>query len=468
MEAGAAGGTSFFRLLPPTVANYGGNTLSGNIPGDNGATAYIDTGVDVQQSRNRIEGIRGYRAKNVTIASGVDYTYVHLGGAISGVAGAPSAFINNSSATHNVFIDEPNGVTMRGAYTMREIANAGGPQFEDPITAAVGAVRLGNTGARVQVGAGTPEGTVSAPVGSLFLRTDGGASTTVYAKESGASTTGWVPYGSSAPLPPDVQVFTASGSWAKPAGAVLVQVAALGGGGGAGSGRRGAAGSVRCGGGGGGGAGFGFYTLPASVVGANVTVTVGTGGAGGTAVATDNTDGSVGTSGGVSTFGSHLRASGGIAGAGGTASAGTGGGAGTSVISGTAGGAASGTGSAGTAAVSGAGATGGGAGGGITSADVASAGGNGGSNISVNGSQSAGGAANGSTPAIAGNQPASSGSPGAGGGGGGGSTAGAAAAGANGSLYGAGGGGGGASINGNNSGAGGTGANGIIVVIAHF
>lgn len=41
-------------------------------------------------------------------------------------------------------------------------------------------------------GTGTPEGVVTAGVGSLFLRTDGGALTTLYIKESGAGNTGWV------------------------------------------------------------------------------------------------------------------------------------------------------------------------------------------------------------------------------------------------------------------------------------
>lgn len=41
-------------------------------------------------------------------------------------------------------------------------------------------------------GTGTPEGAVTAPVGSLFTRTDGGAVTTLYVKESGAGNTGWV------------------------------------------------------------------------------------------------------------------------------------------------------------------------------------------------------------------------------------------------------------------------------------
>jgi hypothetical protein len=41
-------------------------------------------------------------------------------------------------------------------------------------------------------GTGTPEGSVVAPVGSIFLRTDGGADTSIYFKETGAGNTGWV------------------------------------------------------------------------------------------------------------------------------------------------------------------------------------------------------------------------------------------------------------------------------------
>jgi hypothetical protein len=41
-------------------------------------------------------------------------------------------------------------------------------------------------------GTGTPEGAVTAPVGSLYLRTDGGSATTLYIKESGAGNTGWI------------------------------------------------------------------------------------------------------------------------------------------------------------------------------------------------------------------------------------------------------------------------------------
>ena len=41
------------------------------------------------------------------------------------------------------------------------------------------------------VGSGSPEGVVTAPVGAMYRRTDGGASTTLYIKTSGTGNTGW-------------------------------------------------------------------------------------------------------------------------------------------------------------------------------------------------------------------------------------------------------------------------------------
>jgi len=47
-------------------------------------------------------------------------------------------------------------------------------------------------GATIRFGTGSPEGVTTTPVGSLFLRTDGGANTTLYIKETGTGNTGWV------------------------------------------------------------------------------------------------------------------------------------------------------------------------------------------------------------------------------------------------------------------------------------
>jgi hypothetical protein len=40
-------------------------------------------------------------------------------------------------------------------------------------------------------GSGSPEGVVSAAVGALFCRIDGGAGTVLYVKETGTGNTGW-------------------------------------------------------------------------------------------------------------------------------------------------------------------------------------------------------------------------------------------------------------------------------------
>lgn len=41
-------------------------------------------------------------------------------------------------------------------------------------------------------GEGSPEGVVTAEPGSIYQRTDGGAGTSLYVKESGTGNTGWV------------------------------------------------------------------------------------------------------------------------------------------------------------------------------------------------------------------------------------------------------------------------------------
>jgi len=41
-------------------------------------------------------------------------------------------------------------------------------------------------------GSGSPEGVITADIGSIYFRTDGGAGTSFYVKESGTGNTGWV------------------------------------------------------------------------------------------------------------------------------------------------------------------------------------------------------------------------------------------------------------------------------------
>jgi hypothetical protein len=275
--------------------------------------------------------------------------------------------------------------------------------------------------------------------------------------------------------PPLVEDFTpGTSTWTKRAGAKTVEFRAWGPGGGGGSGRRGAAGSVRTGGAGGGPGGYAREIFPASVLPATMTVVVTAGGAGGVAVAVDDTNGNAGSSpsatqvrDGASDAAASIRfgAAGGIGGGAGGTGAAPGGAAGAGYsVTGSAGAGSSATGGAGTQppASNGGPASGGGSGAGLTSADVAAAGGIGGNTWIVNnGTVSAG--ASGTAPTLSNTSQG-----GLGGAGGGSSVADAGGNGSTGAGWGAGGGGGAGSVNGQNSGAGGAGTDGHVTVITYF
>jgi len=102
----------------------------------------------------------------------------------------------------------------------------------------------------------------------------------------------------------DRQVFTASGTWTRPANAIIVDVQVQAAGGGSGGIASTGSGQASCAPGGGGGEYARGWFLPATT-GSSVAVTVGTGGTGGTAGA------NAGANGGTSSFGSLVTAIGG-------------------------------------------------------------------------------------------------------------------------------------------------------------
>lgn len=319
---------------------------------------------------------------------------------------------------------------------------------------------------------------------------------------------GWNPItqsgtGSGSSKAPQIDFYDTPGTytWTKPSGAVWVETKCIGGGGGGGSGRRGAVGTIRCAGGAGGSGAMSYlsnsnstsnpFILPASIIPATVTVTVGTGGTGGAAITTDDTNGLPGNGGGASIFGSFVIAMGagfgatGQGGAGGTATSGSAGQGGSSSVQvGLSGGAASATGGIGSGGATslGLGPTSGGAGAGITAANVQTQGGPGGASgwfgINPYGGFYVPGALGTSTNYSTFNQHAGNGPDvgpllglpvgGLGGGGGGSRLADVGGNGGNGGKYGGGGGSGSASLNGYVSGKGGNGASGCVQVITYF
>lgn len=75
--------------------------------------------------------------------------------------------------------------TALDTYTQSWLQQVGGPNILTAPAFSVGS-------ALVRSGTGSPETVVTAPIGSLFLRTDGGAGTCLYVKESGVGNTGWI------------------------------------------------------------------------------------------------------------------------------------------------------------------------------------------------------------------------------------------------------------------------------------
>lgn len=173
-ESGASD-VSFIRLAPtPTSSNLGGNQVIGTIPGDNGAAAALDYGVDVQQSNNRVVGAKGFRGKNVRVRAGVTHTYVSLEGARGG-ATDPGIIDDAQHATNTLrdWLTHPGtGESLTARKTVKTDITSSATAVADPHLQ----VRVGATGvyrieavllywstatADLQVGIESPSGSTS-------------------------------------------------------------------------------------------------------------------------------------------------------------------------------------------------------------------------------------------------------------------------------------------------------------------
>lgn len=185
----------------------------------NVANRYSDSGWSAKRSPlNNWAGVLQIVPENDDLAGGTD-TYNVLYGIVSG----PSSENKSDgipAQVWNAWLMEPNCVCGDG-FGIYASGNDTGTSARDP-AAFLGLAQTWKTGidtsaatlttgralamddghrigwmsggsevAGIRVGSGSPESVVTAPVGSLYLRTDGGAGTTLYVKQTGTGNTGW-------------------------------------------------------------------------------------------------------------------------------------------------------------------------------------------------------------------------------------------------------------------------------------
>jgi hypothetical protein len=141
---------------------------------------------------------------NLTIGRTVGTGAINATGAITLNNSIPLNWKNGSGTTRNVmqvfgndlYIDSEDGaqILRTGGYERLRLDLTGNA------TVSTGNLVIGTAGKSFVLpggiswtsGAGSPEGVVTAPVGSLYSRSDGGLMTSLYVKESGSGNTGWV------------------------------------------------------------------------------------------------------------------------------------------------------------------------------------------------------------------------------------------------------------------------------------
>lgn len=93
--------------------------------------------------------------------------------------------------TDNVSVNDWMRLAKEAIDTLAQ-GNAEMQEFLDDLLDAVRPLQLVGNDIAIMAGDGDPDGVITANVGSLFLRTDGAGSTTLYVKETGTDENGWV------------------------------------------------------------------------------------------------------------------------------------------------------------------------------------------------------------------------------------------------------------------------------------
>ncbi len=163
------------------ISWWGNRRLNGT------GTVPTTSGANMQNGDNFLSGGSVTLGTSTSVVSAASTIPMYLRGAVSNNSSAVGVWLGNSTTLSTA------GGRIAGFTTDTPQTHAS-PQAYIDID---GSYEFAAAGNKLMSGTGAPEGVVTAPVGSIWLRTDGSTSTTHYRKETGAGNTGWVASGAS-------------------------------------------------------------------------------------------------------------------------------------------------------------------------------------------------------------------------------------------------------------------------------
>lgn len=186
MGVGGAGlsqvGLQVTRTTTGSVNQYG---IQSNPTFDSGATtsgSAFDSYPQTSAASYTLTNLYGYRARSGAKGAGSTITNLH---------GIKIDNLTIGTNNYGITSEVSSGANKWNLYASGTANNymAGNLQFASGKGIDFSATA---SGILWNTGTGSPEGVVTASVGSLYTRSDGGAGTTLYVKESGTGNTGWV------------------------------------------------------------------------------------------------------------------------------------------------------------------------------------------------------------------------------------------------------------------------------------
>lgn len=199
---GSASGTRFANSVDFIGCYWEGNTVNWNVYAgcvNNGFIGgFVTGGTGTDNGSYTRFSIAGGTKSHIQGVSAADYWKVQMiNGALNRPQFVGSTFpsigLENSSGTEVVLANgasTSSATDYFGVYAddLSLLLKAG----LSSATVRAPTINLANSSVGITVSSGSPEGAFAAPVGSIYLRTDGGAGTTLYVKQSGTGNTGWV------------------------------------------------------------------------------------------------------------------------------------------------------------------------------------------------------------------------------------------------------------------------------------